>query len=114
MVTEMLLLEKYQNFIKYIYPMLINMSGRHRVLRDSTLQAMFDQVRLFHDAAKSNQSSKLYIADSGLATLKEYLRLLQDENIKLLSKRQYEVASVHLSEVGKILGSWISKASKKV
>jgi len=33
MVTEMLLLEKYQNFIKYIYPMLINMSGRHRVLR---------------------------------------------------------------------------------
>ena len=94
--------------------MLINMSGKHRVLRDATLSAIFEQIKLFHDAAKSNQSSKLYIADSGLATLKEHLRILQDENIKLLSKRQYEVASVHLSEVGKILGSWISKTSKKV
>lgn len=106
------LMEKYATFIRYIYPMLINMSGKHHVLRDKTLDAIFNQVSLFHDALKSNQPSKLYLADSGLATLKEYLRFLSDKNIKLLSKRQHETASVLLSEVCKILGSWINKPKK--
>jgi hypothetical protein len=111
-MQNVLLMEKYHTFIKYIYPMLINMSGKHHVLRDKTLSVMFDQIGLFNDALKSNQNSKLFMADSGLATLKEYMRLLSDNNVKLLSKRQYETASVLLSEVCKILGAWISKPKK--
>ena len=106
-ITSLSISAKYYTFFNYTYPMLINMSGKHRVLRDMALEAIVGQVSLFNDAAKSNQISKLYLADSGIATLREYLRMLSDPNIKLLSQKQYGVASIHLSETGSMLGKWI-------
>lgn len=108
------IVDKYYSFFRYLYPMLINVSGRHRVLRDMAIEAMISQISLFNDAAKSGQVSRLYLADSGIASLREYLRMLADPDIKLLSRKQYGVASVHLAEVGSMLGSWIKQTNKKV
>lgn len=108
-VSQLLIISKYNTFFTYLYPMLINMSGKHRVLRDKTIDTMLNQIHLFNDAAKSNQVSKLYIADSGIATLRELIRILSSEKIKLLSQKQYGTSSLHLSEVGRILGSWIKQ-----
>ncbi len=104
---QLLILAKYSSFFMYLDPILLKLSGKHRVLRDKTIDAMLIQLQLFNDAIKSNQVSRLYAADSGLATLRELLRILSDEKIKLLSRKQYGVSSLHLAEVGKILGSWI-------
>jgi hypothetical protein len=109
--NQLTILSKYNTFFMYLYPILINMSGRHRVLRDKTIDVMLNQIHLFNDAIKSNQVGKLYIADSGIATLRELLRILSDEKVKLLSQKQYGVSSLHLAEVGKILGSWIKQKS---
>lgn len=106
-VNQLLVISKYNTFFMYLYPILINMSGKHRVLRDKTIEAMINQFHLFNDAAKSNQVSKVYLADSGIATLRELIRILSNEKIKLLSQKQYGTSSLHLAEVGKILGSWI-------
>jgi len=68
---------------------------------------------LFYQAAKSNQVSKLYLADAGLADLRFLLRFLADEKRRFISRHQHEVAATHLAEVGAMLGAWIrNKAAK--
>ena len=109
----MFIVEKYETFVRYIYPMLVNMSGKHRVLRDKTLKHILGQFLLFNDAGKTNQISRLYLADSGLSSIRDYLRMLSDSNVKLLSKRQYEVATTLLAEVGRLMNGWIGKFKTK-
>ena len=112
--ATMRLIDKYSVFLRYIYPMLINMGGKHRVIRDKALTRVISQIGLFNDAAKSGQVSRLYLADAGLATIRDYLRILADHNIKLLSKKQYGVATTLLSEVGAMTGEWIKKMQKRL
>ena len=102
--------QRYMGFCNYVYPILTNLSGRHRVFRDCMLETMFAQVKLFHEASKSSQTSRLYLADAGLATLREYLRFAADPARRLLSRHQHATAEVHLAETGAMLGTWINKA----
>ena len=74
------IVQRYDGAVNYLYPLLINMSHKHRVLRDSMIAALFEQYRLFYEAAKSNQVSRVYIADAGLAHLKDLLRLRGESN----------------------------------
>lgn len=76
------------------------------------LETTFAQVKLFNEAAKSDQVSRLYLADAGLATLREFLRFAAEPTRKLISRHQHEVAEVHLAETGAMLGAWINKAQK--
>ncbi|MEW5782770.1 MAG: diversity-generating retroelement protein Avd [Pseudomonadota bacterium] len=107
------IVERYEGAVNYLYPLLLNMSHKHRVLRDAMLTALFEQYRLFYDAAKSSQVSRAYVADAGLAHIKGLLRFMADPARKLVSRRQYEVASVHLAETGAMLGGWIRHAQKR-
>ena len=66
------IVERYEGALNYLYPILLNISHKHRVLRDETLRVMLAQVGLFNDAAKSNQVSRLHIADAGLATIRGF------------------------------------------
>lgn len=112
-IQPLAIIEKFEGAVNYLYPMLINMSHKHRVLRDATLSALLEQYRLFYEAAKSNQASKIYIADAGLAYVKNLLRVMADPSRKMLSRRQYEVASVHLSETGAMVGGWLRHVQKR-
>jgi len=103
----------FEGFVNYLYPMLVNTSRQHRVLRDTVIAACFAQYKLFHAAAKSRQVSRLYEADAGLAYLKELLRFMAGPDRKLVSRRQYEVASVHLAQTGAMLGAWVKSAQKR-
>lgn len=58
------IVERYEGAVNYLYPLLLNMSHKHRVLRDAMLTALFEQYRLFYDAAKSSQVSRAYVADA--------------------------------------------------
>lgn len=106
------IIEKYDKFVKYIYPLAVNISRKHHVLRDEFLKTIFAQYGLFTDAAKSNQVSKLYAADAGLAHIRVLLRFLSHQDWKQISKRQYEVSGKILAESGFILGAMIK--NKKV
>lgn len=111
--ASLIIVEKYESFFNYLYPMLINTSRQHRILRDVALTALLNQYQLFRDAGKSNQISKLYLADAGMAYLRDLLRLLSHPDRRLISRRQYEVASSHLAESGAILGAWIKTMQKR-
>jgi hypothetical protein len=93
--------------------MLINMGGKHRIMRDEVLKQVIGQIGLFNDAAKSDQVSRLRLADAGLSTIRDFLRILSDHNIKLLNPRRYGVATTLLAEVGAMTGEWIRKMEKK-
>lgn len=106
-MTELLIITKYNEYFMYLYPMVVNLSNRHRVLRDHMVSEMVSQYTQLHLAVKTNQLSKYYLADTGLATLREYMRILSSPNLKLMSLKQYGLASAKLTEVGKLLGSRI-------
>lgn len=111
--AAMAVVQRFDGFVNYLYPMLTNTNRVHRVLRDTAIAAVFEQYRLFHAAGKSNQISRVYEADAGLAFLKELLRFMASPERKLVSRRQYEVASVHLAETGAMLGAWVKSAQKR-
>ncbi len=111
--AAMAVVMRFDGFVNYLYPMLTNTNRQHRVLRDTAIAAIFEQYRLFHAAGKSNQVSRVYEADAGLAYLKELLRFMAAPERKLVSRRQYEVASVHLAETGAMLGAWAKSAQKR-
>jgi hypothetical protein len=111
--VSMAIIERFDGLTNYLYPMLTNTSRQHRVFRDTMIAAIFEQYRLFHAAAKSGQASRIYEADAGLAYLKELLRFSAGPDRKLVSRRQCEVASVHLAETGAMLGAWIRSVQKR-
>jgi hypothetical protein len=107
------IIEKYEGFINYMYPIAQNIPRKHGIARDEFLRAMFAQVGLFVTAGKSGQVSRLYAADAGLATLRFWLRFLADPGRRLISQNQHRVGSIHLAEVGGMTGAWIKTKSRK-
>jgi len=73
---QMLIVEKYETVISYLYPIAQNLPRKHAVARDLFLETLLGQVNLFIVAGKSNQASRLYQADAGLAMLRFWLRFL--------------------------------------
>ncbi len=109
---NLIIIEKYEEFVNYTYPVLQNIQRKHGVVKERILLIIFEQVELFYKALKSNQKSKLYEADSNLASIRFYLRFLANEKRKLISQKQHQTASIKLAEVGKILHSWIVKGKQ--
>ena len=105
----MIIINKFDVSINYLYPILNNAPRIHGNLRDAIFTALFEQVNLFIKAWKSNQKSKLYMCDAGLANIRYLLRFATNSKRKLLSKKQHEVALIQISECGAILNAWIKK-----
>ncbi len=107
---QLAIVEKYEQFLNYVYPIAQNIPRKHGVVRDLFLHAAFAQVEMFIVAGKSAQRSRLYSADAGLAALRFWLRFLADSRRKIITPAQHRTASIVLSEVGKMLGAWIKSA----
>lgn len=71
------------------------------------LRCLLGMPDLFYQAGKSNQVSKIYAADAGIAHLRFWMRFLR--SIRCLTDHQLETAQVLVSEVGSMLGAWIKK-----
>lgn len=107
---QLRIVERYEQFIDYLYPILQNCPRKHGIARDTALTAMFAQVDLFIVAGKSRQASELYSADANLALLRFWLRFLASPSRKIITPNQHRVASTHLAEVGKMIGAWLKSA----
>jgi hypothetical protein len=106
-MRQLAIVERYETFLHYTYPIFMGIPRAHYIVRDRAISAALDQPRLFIEAGKSSQVSKLYIADAGLAHLRSILRFCAHPCRKLISRHQHETASVHLAETGRMLGAWI-------
>jgi len=101
------IVERYEQFINYLYPILQNAPRQHGIARDMVLRSMFEQVELFISAGKSRQPSRLYSADANLAALRFWLRFMVAPGRRMITPHQHRAASALIAEVGKMLGSWI-------
>lgn len=110
---QMAIVERYESVIAYLYPIAQNVSRKHGIARDRFLGCLFDQVDLFIEAGKSNQISRLYAADAGLAKLRWWMRFLTKPSVRSMTSHQCETAQVLLAEVGKMMGAWIVKQKRK-
>lgn len=107
---DLAIVEKYEDAVTYLYPILQRMPRRHGNLRDTLMRVMFDQVGLFYQAAKSRQASRLHAADANLATLRFWLRFAAGSEQKAISHAQHRTALRHVAEAGAMLGAWIGAA----
>ncbi|WP_435659253.1 hypothetical protein [Ignatzschineria indica] len=109
MKENLIIIEKYNRFVNYVYNPLINTNRKHKVARDALLQAISEQYRLFHYAVKSNQKSRIYDADAGLSYIRSLMRLLihNKNDRRCFTLKQISVAESLLAEVGAILGSML-------
>lgn len=110
-MQQLAIIERYEGFFNYAYPLLLGIARVHHVARDRAVGAALDQVGLFNDAGKSGSLAKLYAADAGLATLRFYLRFFAAPDRKLISPHQHQTAAIHLAEVGRMLGAWIRRTT---
>lgn len=132
MNKDLILVEKYDEFLKYIYPKLQQIPKNHGILKTRAINLVFEQPEIFYKAIKSNHISKLYEADASLASIRHMIRFLSSfetvvyvedkKNIGkkirkngkfLLDKTADRHASLLLVEVGKILGAAISSKQKR-
>jgi hypothetical protein len=65
---QMAIVEKFEGFVNYTYPIAINIRHTHHVVRDRLIGAMFEQVSLFSQAGKSGQVSRSYLAEIQITT----------------------------------------------
>ena len=105
---QMLLVEKFERVINYLYPIIQRTPRKHGVVRDKALNCLFEQPDLIMQAGKSGQISKIYAADSNLALLRFYLRFYR-LSLKHLTVKQECHALAMIAEVGSLIGSWIRK-----
>ncbi len=92
---NLIIIEKYEEFVNYIYPILQNVERKHGLVKEKAIGVIFDQVDLFYKCVKSQSKSKLYDADANLATIRFYLRFLAYDKRRLLSLKQHQ--SLNLS-----------------
>lgn len=103
------IVEKYEAFVHYLYPILQRCDRRHGVLRDVVLEALFVPVGLLYHAARSRQVSRLHAVDAEFATMRSHLRFMAGKDIRIITRDQHRRALVLLAESGRMLGAWLKK-----
>lgn len=107
------IVEKYEGFVHYAYPILQNAPRKHGVFRDIVIAALFAPIGDLYHAARSRQLSRLHAIDAQFATLRSFLRFAARSEVKIFSPHQHEVALARLAEAGRMLGSWQKKLAGK-
>ena len=108
---QMLIVEKYEKLINYLYPILQSIPRTHGVAKNLVLTDLLIVPSMMMIAGKAGQVSKLYLIDAQLATVRYWMRFLVVR--KCMTKHQEQTAQALMSEVGSILGSWISSKKKQ-
>jgi len=110
MNSQMLIVEKYERLIHYLYPILQSIPRKHGIARNMVLEELLSVPSTMIIAGKTRQVSKLYLIDAQLSTLRYWMRFLVVK--KCMTSHQEQTAQAIMSEVGSILGAWIK--SKKL
>lgn len=110
---QMAIVDKYETVISYCYPIAQNITRQHGVAKEMFIRALLGQAALFTAAGKSNQVSKIYAADAGLADLRFWFRFFAQSKIRGMTPHQHQVALTLLAEVGCMVGSWVKRAKRK-
>ena len=108
--NKLIIVEKYTSFFTYMYPILMGADNKkHFLLRDTFYRRLDITLEIMYKAIKTNQKGRLYELDGMLAALRWYLRLASSDKVRMMTPKNHRTACIMLTEVGKILNSWIKK-----
>jgi len=54
-MNNLLIIEKYEEFVSYVYPVVQNIDRKHGYVKQKFIDTIFQQVDIFYKAIKSNQ-----------------------------------------------------------
>lgn len=113
-LEETLLMSKYQVFFNYIYGPLLNSDRRHRVFVNNLIDQITSLPILLHEAMKTNQVSRVRVADANIASIRSALNLCPHPNPKrrIIARNQVRQAQIFLCEVGAIIGTMKNNLEK--
>jgi hypothetical protein len=111
--TQMNLIEKYEKVINYLYPIIQNIPRKHGIVKKQFIDCLMKQIQLFNEAGKSNQISKMYLADAGLSNVRFYLRFMTNKNVKALTTKQQSYTQKLISDCISLMDNWISHKKVK-
>jgi len=107
MIQNLKIFEKTYELILWIYPAVNKFPKTQRfVLGQQIENTVLNLLKLIIQAnSERNKFSDLKQASVELDKLRIIIRLSKD--LRFLSIKQYEFASVKINEIGKMLGGWI-------
>lgn len=123
--SRLVMIEKYDKFLSYIYPRLQEIPRKHGILKEKIILLVFQQAELIYRLIKTKpmNKTKLYDLDAGLATVRHHLRFLAEtrnvttvfnketgkavrkEGKFLLDSKSHRNSSILIAEVGKMVGT---------
>ena len=109
--SNMIIVEKYEKLINYLYPILQSIPRTHGVAKNLAINDLLIAPSMMMIAGKTGQVSKLYVIDAQLATVRYWMRFLVVR--RCLTSHQQQTAQALMSEVGAILGAWIASKKKQ-
>jgi len=109
---KVIIMRKYDTFLRYIYPIALKIPNEHKYIKDSFFVTLFENIDLINKALKTDQVSKLYEIDSNISSIRYKIKFLSSDRIRAISPDQQKICSIILCEVGSILNSWISNKQK--
>jgi len=114
-VENLVLFQKFEDFIDYFEPIVERFPAFERyALRTQIKNCMY---RIYEMIIRTNSSrNKIqgwYDIDVELKILRGYVRRSRKRGSRYLSKKSYETASKHLSEIGRLIGGLINKEKGK-
>ena len=109
MVKNLILYQKIYDLILYSFPILNRFPKSQKFVLaqqiEVTMLKMLDLVMIAN--MNHDKIEHLRNLDIKLQALKTLIRLSKD--LKFISLKRYQVFSIKLVEIGKILGGWINK-----
>jgi hypothetical protein len=103
--NQMLVLEKYERVINYLYPIGQSIPRKHGLAREMFIKCLLQLPESIVVAGKSNQISKIFNVDAELAYLRFWLRFLV--SIGRMTVHQQQVSQAMISEIGAIVNIWV-------
>ena len=100
--------QKTYDFLLYIYPILSGFPKFEKfALQTQIKAAIFEMLKSLIRFRKTGTKSHIYNADVELQFIKTLIRLSYDLKYPAMSKHRYEVASIHITEIGSMINGII-------
>ena len=103
---DLKVIEKYDQAVNYLYPIVQRMPHAHGAFRARLLEALVGLPEQIYAAAKSDQVTRVRLVDASLAEIRWLLRFATHKDRRLMTERNRETALVHLAEVGSLINAW--------
>ncbi|MGL5965319.1 MAG: diversity-generating retroelement protein Avd [Fusobacteriaceae bacterium] len=106
-MNSLSIIQKTMDFELYVYPLLEKFPRAEKYAMITRVKNTLREIikKILKASASDRKKSHLFEADSELKMLRYEMRLAKE--LKYISIVRYEIISVKLAEIGRMLGGWI-------